>query len=71
MEEHSRQVMLEIARETGHDLPPSKRRAAGDAKTLRGIPVSSVKGGLGGTAAGTQPEAALLRKERDRRSFDD
>lgn len=33
---------------------------------LRGIPVAAVKGGLGGTVAGTQPEAELLRKERAR-----
>jgi len=40
-------------------------RIAG-AETLRGIPVAAVKGGLGGTVAGTQPEAELMRRERRR-----
>lgn len=72
---HAEQVKVEIARDTGNDIPVSKRHAAGDAKSLRGIPVAAVKGGLGGVADGTQPEAELIRKEarqrRRRRSLDE
>lgn len=64
---HAEQIKVDIARETGNDIPVTKRHAAGDAKSLRGIPVAAVKGGFGGVSAGTQPEAALIRKERHQR----
>lgn len=59
---HALQVMVEIARDTGHDLPENKRRAGGDARALRGIPVTGVPGGLGGTMAQTQPEREVVRR---------
>jgi len=66
LEHHSRQVLMEIARDTGSDLPKTTRRAAGDPQALRGVPVTSVPGGIGGAMADTQPERALIAKERRR-----
>ena len=65
-EDHSRELLLEIARETGEDLPVTKSRAAGDPVAMRGVPIAGTKGGLGGTILSTQPEAALMAKETHR-----
>jgi hypothetical protein len=54
---------MEISREAGVDLPQTRKRAAGDPKSLRGVPVTGVPGGMGGTMSDTQPERALIRRE--------
>jgi len=64
-------MLIQIARETGVDLPPVKQHKIGDPKALRGIPVTGVPGGIGGTIADTQPERATIAKdERRRRRYD-
>lgn len=59
-------MLIEIARETGTDLPPARKVAAGDRRALRGIPVTGVPGGMGGTMAETNPLAEVLRREARR-----
>lgn len=61
MERHHAEVLAQVARETGNDLPVNKR-GVGDPRTARGIPIAGFRG-AGGTAPGTQPERELLREE--------
>ena len=42
--------------------PPGPGSAGGDARTLRGLPAIS-KNGMGSAIPGTQPLAALMRKQ--------
>jgi hypothetical protein len=65
--------LTELARETGNDLTlltEKKYRASksGDPRTLRGIPVVGVAGGMGGVIPGTNPLAALMEKQPKERS---
>jgi hypothetical protein len=46
--------------------PRSALTKPGDPAQLRGIPAIGGRGNFGGAIAGTQPEAALLAKERQR-----
>lgn len=62
-EDHIEGVKVAIARDTGVDLPPTKRVAAGDRRQLRGIPVVGAPGGLPGTMSDTDPLGALLHEE--------
>jgi hypothetical protein len=68
LEDQLLKQLTEIARETGNDLTlltEKKFRASksGDPRTLRGIPVVGVPGGMGGVIPGTNPLAALMQKQ--------
>jgi len=59
--------LAEITIETGGDLPVNPKATLGDdARKLRGIPVTGVPGGMGGTMADTDPYRTLEQKERRR-----
>ena len=60
--------LTELARETGNDLSlvtekKYRESKSGDPRTLRGIPVVGVAGGMGGVIPGTNPLAALMQKQ--------
>lgn len=63
MEEELARIVLE----TGEDLPVNPKATLGDdARRLRGVPVTGVPGGLGGTMTDTDPLRTLMAKERKR-----
>lgn len=61
------QELARIVLETGEDLPVNPKATLGDdARKLRGIPVTGVPGGMGGTMTDTDPYRTLEQKERRR-----
>lgn len=61
------QELARIVLETGETPPVNPKATVGDdARKLRGIPVTGVPGGLGGTITDTDPLKTLLEKERKR-----
>lgn len=63
LDRHNAQMMLRLAREADDDIPMrGGATAGGDGARLRGLP--AIGRGSSGAIRGTNPERALLDKER-------
>jgi hypothetical protein len=67
LDAHNERLLAKILLETGEAAPPAtviQATLAGDSSRLRGLP--AIARGVSGAIPGTQPERALLAKERRR-----
>jgi hypothetical protein len=63
--QYQEEELARIVLETGETPPVNPKATVGDdARKLRGIPVTGVPGGMGGTIADTDPLKTLLKKEQ-------